>query len=455
MGNMLANWMKNLGGYEVVDEKARKRLDKYDADLPVQFKAVDDKINSVNNDLTRHINAADKKMNEMNTSLTSKIDNVNTSLNQKINNTKTELKGDINDLDNKVNTMNANLSAAISATLINAKNYTNSEVKKEADARDAADKTLQTNINNEATARSNADKTLQTNINNEATARRDADTALEKKINAETSARQSADQLLEQKIAAETKAREVAIEDAENLINGIRNDLTGYYLKEETYSRSEVQSLISAIPKFAIEVVSALPTSNISGTTVYLLKTGDESSNIYTEYIYTNGKWESLGTQKVDLSGYALKSDLNSYALRNTFANGRASMVWEINTDSANMLQLLIDDVVVASFPQGFNGTQFLPLTGGTIKDGNLILNRTSASPIILRMLNTLRSVSAHVNEHGEFGFYDDTNGEWVMYSRPDTGNIYIPHTTYVNDSKVLTSADVTIENGVTIINLQ
>ena len=48
------------------------------------------------------------------------------------------------------------------------------------------------------------------------------------------------------------------------------NDLTNYYKKSETYTQSEVNALISAIPKFAIDVVDSLPTSEISSTTIYL-----------------------------------------------------------------------------------------------------------------------------------------------------------------------------------------
>lgn len=83
------------------------------------------------------------------------------------------------------------------------------------------------------------------------------------------------------------------------------NNLTNYYLKSETYSQSEINQRLSAIPKFAIQVVSSLPTSNISTTTVYLLKTGEEEDNLYTEYIYVNSAWEYLGKQTVDLTGYA------------------------------------------------------------------------------------------------------------------------------------------------------
>lgn len=85
------------------------------------------------------------------------------------------------------------------------------------------------------------------------------------------------------------------------------NDLTNYYTKNETYTKTEIDSKISVIPKFSIEVVETLPTSDISETTIYLLTSGEETQNLYTEYIYVDGGWEKLGTQTVDLSGYVQK----------------------------------------------------------------------------------------------------------------------------------------------------
>ena len=69
-------------------------------------------------------------------------------------------------------------------------------------------------------------------------------------------------------------------------------------------SKLATKDELSAIPKFAIQVVTSLPTTNISSTTVYLLSSGSETNNLYTEYIYVNNKWEKLGEQKVDLTSY-------------------------------------------------------------------------------------------------------------------------------------------------------
>ena len=95
------------------------------------------------------------------------------------------------------------------------------------------------------------------------------------------------------------------------------DDLVNYYKKSETYTQSEVNALISAIPKFGIKVVDTLPTTDISNSTVYLLRTSEtETGNLYTEYIYaeiTTGtyQWEKLGTQTLDLSDYVTTNELN------------------------------------------------------------------------------------------------------------------------------------------------
>lgn len=85
----------------------------------------------------------------------------------------------------------------------------------------------------------------------------------------------------------------------------VKSDLANYYKKTETYSQAEINNKISAIPKFGITVCEALPDSNISKTTVYLLKSSkEETDNLYDEYIYVGSKWEKLGTQTVgDIAG--------------------------------------------------------------------------------------------------------------------------------------------------------
>ena len=67
------------------------------------------------------------------------------------------------------------------------------------------------------------------------------------------------------------------------------NNLTNYYLKSETYTKSEVQQLLSTISSLKLEVVTNLPTTNISSNTIYLKPLDSaKENNIYEEYIYIN-----------------------------------------------------------------------------------------------------------------------------------------------------------------------
>lgn len=95
------------------------------------------------------------------------------------------------------------------------------------------------------------------------------------------------------------------------VINNSQTDLSNYFNKEETKNeiKSYVDTQVSTIPKFKVEVVTDLPTSGISNNTIYLKKSSEDSENLYTEYIYVNNKWEKLGTQSLDLSQIYTKSE--------------------------------------------------------------------------------------------------------------------------------------------------
>lgn len=84
------------------------------------------------------------------------------------------------------------------------------------------------------------------------------------------------------------------------------NDLINYYTKEE------INNLVTTIPKFSISVVNELPTENISSTTIYLVPSNSSANDIYKEYIYVNNNWELLGIQKIDLTDYYNKTEINT-----------------------------------------------------------------------------------------------------------------------------------------------
>lgn len=86
------------------------------------------------------------------------------------------------------------------------------------------------------------------------------------------------------------------------------------------YTKGSVDTLISNLKAGLVNVVNSLPTVGESGK-LYLVKTGTEDKNVYTEYVYVNSAWEKLGTQKLDLSGYLTVANANNKYVRRAFSD--------------------------------------------------------------------------------------------------------------------------------------
>lgn len=96
-------------------------------------------------------------------------------------------------------------------------------------------------------------------------------------------------------------------------ITNLVDDLANYYLKSETYTQAEVNSLIGAIATLHIEVVQTLPTEDISTNTIYLVPKQTAGQNdTYDEYIYVNNHWEHIGSTDIDLTNYYTKTETDA-----------------------------------------------------------------------------------------------------------------------------------------------
>ena len=108
------------------------------------------------------------------------------------------------------------------------------------------------------------------------------------------------------------------IPDVSNFITASVNNLVNYYLKSETYNKTEVNNLISAMKTGIFSIVSTLPTPSIDTlNTIYLVPSADpKTQNIKDEYITItvgNGyDWEKIGSTAIDLSGYATETWVNT-----------------------------------------------------------------------------------------------------------------------------------------------
>ena len=104
------------------------------------------------------------------------------------------------------------------------------------------------------------------------------------------------------------------------------------------YDKTNVDALISAIPKFSIQVSqSGLPASG-NNTTIYLVPKTAGSQDAYDEYLYVNGQWEKIGSTQVNFSFDQSGTDIliNGTAIRSatTSQSGvmTATQVGSLNT---------------------------------------------------------------------------------------------------------------------------
>lgn len=135
-------------------------------------------------------------------------------------------------------------------------------------------------------------------------------TTLQNNINSEAESRQSADNSLSGRITT--------LENAGFITKSV-NDLTNYYLKTQTYTKTEVDNLISAIATIQIEVVQTLPSTGQSNI-IYLVPTsgGGSTGNSYDEYVWvsSSSSFEKIGSTDIDLSNYVQKTQtINGKAL--------------------------------------------------------------------------------------------------------------------------------------------
>ena len=88
------------------------------------------------------------------------------------------------------------------------------------------------------------------------------------------------------------------------------NNLTNYYAKTETYTKTEINNLIGGLGSLDLEIVQSLPAVGKENT-FYLLAQNRETPDIYDEYLYING-WEKIGSTAVDLTNYYTKTEVDN-----------------------------------------------------------------------------------------------------------------------------------------------
>lgn len=124
-------------------------------------------------------------------------------------------------------------------------------------------------------------------------------------------------------------ALQTAIESG--LVIGVKGDSESVYRAGQvnitasnigTYTKTEIDNLISVIGGMHFEVVNELPTTDISRSTIYLVPSANaKTRNTKDEYINldgTTGGWEQIGSTSVNLTNYYTKTEIDNGALITT-----------------------------------------------------------------------------------------------------------------------------------------
>lgn len=165
-----------------------------------------------------------------------------------------------------------------------------------------------------------------------------------------------------------------------DFITNTVDDLTNYYLKSETYTQAEVNSLVGQITSF--EVVATLPVSDIKTNVIYLVGPIGTGADKYEEWIYSNSNWVKIGETSVDLSNYVTVSQLNTaLGFYTTTTDLNLLLQGKQDTLTAGSgITIGTDGTISADIPTV--GTGVVTLTQGSATIGTFGLNDTNNKTI-------------------------------------------------------------------------
>jgi len=221
-------------------------------------------------------------------------------------------------------------------------------------------------------------------------------------------------------------------------------DLINYYDKSQTYSKPEVRALIGAINTLTIEVVSTLPTQDISTTTIYFVGPAAGTNN-YDEYVYVGGSWVQIGDTTIDLSAYVTSTALTT-VLQDYYTKSQTDALFDDYYDkdeTDDLLDLKQDELTFDTQP--IAGSQN-PVTSAGIKTAldNILISGNGGS--IIKVHHTAGAAAAGNTVTASKGSYSvsstfDVSGDAIIIGFGEIGEVTI---TATNGSEV----------GITTINI-
>lgn len=248
----------------------------------------------------------------------------------------------------------------------------------------------------------------------------------------------------------------------ENYIKNTTENLTNYYKKTETYSQTEVNTLLANINKLTSKIVTELPSEDISENTIYLIEV-ENQENVYMQYMYINGSFAALGTTAIDLSNVYTKGEADKKLEEKadkTEIPTIPTLISSFTNDKGYMTEFTETDPTVPAWAKTENKPSYTAAEVGALPEDTeipIFINKTVLDGITAEKVEnwdeaveTKTNLEAHTNnmissETGVHGmrYFNDTlqvqneDNEWIDIETGGSGGGIAPNN--VSDIKIKT----------------
>lgn len=202
-----------------------------------------------------------------------------------------------------------------------------------------------------------------------------------------------------------------AFTNDEGFIDNTVNNLVNYYIKGDTYTKTEVNELIGNIATIQISAVSTLPATGQSNVIYLVPKSGGSGTNVKDEYLWTGSAFEKIGDTEIDLSGYLTTSGNAS----NTTVAFTAASSRSLPTTGSSLATIMskvvkyLSDLSTAAFSGSYTDLSNKPDLVATAS-GTISTSGTSAT-VTIPSGSTVLNVFTKDNSTNEEVFCDVTVG--------------------------------------------
>lgn len=183
---------------------------------------------------------------------------------------------------------------------------------------------------------------------------------------------------------------------------------------QDTYTKEQIDTLISNLVSINVEIVESLPTEHISTTTIYLIKDDSTEETAYVEWLYVNNSWRSIGSTRINFSDYYTKEEISilltainqSIGTLNTAIEQITSDIGNLQEADDNLSDSIdnLDDAVstatdtINNVKDTIDNLVINPQQYDELDSSKVIYNNTNVKAVLDQLLYSPPTVSVVVN---------------------------------------------------------